>query len=81
MSIRTTITLDDDVIERVKEESKSQGIPFRTAVNTLLRIGLVASHAPKSRAGFEVKPYRLGLPQGVHKTSALIEMGEGEDYR
>jgi hypothetical protein len=81
MSIRTTITLDDDVIERVKEESKTRGLPFRTTVNMLLRIGLVASHAQKGRTGFEVKPFRMGLPQGVHKTSALIEMGEGEDYR
>jgi hypothetical protein len=81
MSIRTTITLDDDVMDRVKQESHKQGIPFRTTVNELLRRGLIASETEKRRPRFEIKPFNLGLVQGVHKTSALIEMGEGEDYR
>jgi len=29
MSIRTTVTLDEDVYERLKEESRRRGVPFR----------------------------------------------------
>ncbi|HYZ87577.1 MAG TPA: hypothetical protein VE621_24390 [Bryobacteraceae bacterium] len=37
MSTRTTVTLDDDVLERVKRESRSRGASFRDTLNDLLR--------------------------------------------
>ena len=41
MSIRTTVTLDDDVVARVKRESRSRGASFRDTLNDLLRAALV----------------------------------------
>jgi len=46
MSIRTTVTLDEDVIERVKSVSRTKGIPFRQAIDEVLRVGLFASEFP-----------------------------------
>jgi hypothetical protein len=42
MGIRTTVTLDEDVLERVKQESKSQGLPFKRILNELLRDALAS---------------------------------------
>jgi hypothetical protein len=47
MSIRTTVTLDDDVFERTTDLSKARGIPFRRALNDLIRAGLVAESAAR----------------------------------
>ena len=52
MSIRTTVTLDDDVLERLKEESRARSVPFRQALNDILRIGLVAAHTKPDRKSF-----------------------------
>ncbi len=41
MSIRTTVTLDDDVIVRVKRASQSRGASFRDTLNDLLRAALL----------------------------------------
>lgn len=41
MSIRTTVTLDEDVLERVKQESRARGASFRDTLNELVRTGLL----------------------------------------
>jgi hypothetical protein len=41
MSIRTTVTLDDDVVDRIKRESQSRGASFRDSLNDLLRAALL----------------------------------------
>lgn len=83
MSIRTTVTLDDDVAERVRERSRAQGIPFRDALNQLLRLALATQESPPDRRNFRIKPshmgYRPGLP--YDNVEALLEYGEGEWHR
>jgi Arc/MetJ family transcription regulator len=50
MSIRTSVTLDDDVAARVKRESQSRGASFRDTLNDLLRAALLDT-GNKARAG------------------------------
>ncbi len=40
MSIRTTVTLDEDVLESARNFSRQRRIPFRQALNELVRRGL-----------------------------------------
>lgn len=40
MSIRRTVTLDDDVLDRVRRKSRSRGASFRDTLNDLLRMTL-----------------------------------------
>jgi hypothetical protein len=42
MSIRTTVTLDDDVVEQLKRESRSRESSFRDTLNDLLRMALAS---------------------------------------
>ncbi|HEX5592344.1 MAG TPA: ribbon-helix-helix protein, CopG family [Solirubrobacterales bacterium] len=76
--MRTTVTLDDDVAAKLKEEARRQKTSFKEILNTSVRRGLRAS----SPAG--VKPYRL-RPQplrarpDVDLDRALALAGELED--
>ena len=83
MSIRTTVTLDQDVYDRAKDFSKARGIPFREALNELVRQGLVAEAAPRPKKPFKIKPFRLGLRPGLSydNIEALLEYGEGPYHR
>ena len=83
MSIRTTVTLDEDVLERAKDFSKSRGLPFREALNELVRAGLRAEKTTKPSRPFRVKPGHLGLRPGLSydNIETLLEIGEGELHR
>ena len=83
MSIRTTVTLDDDVQQRVKDFSKTKGIPFRAALNELVRSGWTAESSPRTKEPFIVKPFHMGVVPGINydKISALLEFLEGPLYR
>jgi hypothetical protein len=79
MSIRTTITLDEDVLERVKAESRTRGASFRETLNDLLRLALVAQSAPPVRPAFRVRPRHMGYRPGLNydDIESLLEYGEG----
>lgn len=83
MSIRTTVTLDDDVLERVKQESRSRGISFRETLNDLLRAALVNQQSQPIRRNFKVKPFETGFIQGLNydDIEGLIEFLEGPEHR
>jgi plasmid stability protein len=83
MSIRTTITLDDDVAERVKQQSRSHGKSFRETLNELLRAGLLAAETQPKRTKFRVKPFHSGYKPSLNLdcTEALLEYLEGPEHR
>ena len=83
MSIRTTVTLDDDVLARVTAFSRRQGIPFRRALNDLLRAGILSESGLRSAPPFQVKPRRMGVAPGVNYDciGELLETAEGPLHR
>ena len=83
MSIRTTVTLDDDVIERARAFSNSRGISLRQALNELVRAGLQAESAARPRRRFRVVPRHMGVRPGVNydNIAGLLELGEGDFHR
>ena len=83
MSIRTTVTLDDDVAARVKRESLSRGASFRQTLNDLLRMALLnAGNMPRLRT-LKIKPVHMGYKPGLNHDSieSLLKYGEGEHHR
>ena len=82
MGIRTTVTLDEDVLERVKQESRSRGKPFRQILNDLLRTGL-AKVQEQRRRNFKVRPFEFGFRQDLNydDIEGLIEYLEGPFHR
>lgn len=83
MSTRTTVTLDDDVLYRVREESKNRGMSFKSTLNELLREALAAKPGLARRKPFKVVPTPVGLRPGLSydNVEALISYLEGEDHR
>ena len=82
--MRTTVVLEDDVLERLRAESRIRGATFRGTLNGVIRDGLIL--AEQRRGGttaFRVKPRAMGLNPGLSydSISRLIELGEGEDAR
>jgi hypothetical protein len=83
MSIRTTVSLDDDVSARVKRESLSRGASFRDTLNDLLRAALLdIDHKPRRRE-LVILPTHMGHKPGLNYDSieSLLEYGEGDRHR
>ena len=82
MGIRTTVTLDEDVLERVKQESRCRGKPFRQTLNDLLRQSL-DQQPQKIRRNFKVVPFESGFSRDFNydDTEGLIEQLEGPEHR
>jgi hypothetical protein len=83
MSIRTTVTLDEDVLARVKRESQSRGASFRDTLNDLLRVALLGAGGQPRRRTLKIKPAHMGYNPGLNhdKIESLLEYGEGERHR
>jgi hypothetical protein len=65
MSVRTTVTLDEDVLERVKRESRSRGASFRDTLNDLLRRALSLENGPQVRK-LKIQPTHMGYRPGLN---------------
>jgi plasmid stability protein len=82
VSIRTTLTLEDDVAARLRAESRRTGKSLKTVVNEALRVGLDRSRE-RERASFEVVARDLGLRPEIDldDIGGLLERIEGPDHR
>ena len=82
MSIRTTITLDEDVLDRVKLESRSRGESFRDTINGLLRAELLKQTETQPRS-LQIKPTPMGFRLGMNydDVESLLALGEGDQHR
>jgi hypothetical protein len=83
MSTRTTVTLDDDVLDRVKDVSRSRGVSFKDALNDLVRTGLLHLDHQPTRRPFKIKPVHMGYRSGLNydNVESLIEYAEGDQHR
>ena len=63
--MRTTLTLDRDVAERLEQEMRRTGRGLKATVNEAIRRGLgVARKAPRPPC-FEVQPHAFGVKPGI----------------
>ncbi|MFQ5928525.1 MAG: hypothetical protein ACE5MK_02425 [Acidobacteriota bacterium] len=83
MSIRTTLTLDDDVIAKLKAEMRRTGRSFKETVNEYLRIGLSTPRKRKASKPFSVRARNLNARPGLSYDSIgeLLEQVEGPSHR
>ena len=81
--MRTTIVIDDDVLDRARALASRRRIPFRTVVNEALRAGLSAVEAPVRRRDYQTEGHALGLRAGrnLDNIQELLAQVEGEDAR
>ena len=63
--VRTTLTLERDVAERLKKEMRRTGKGLKALVNDALRRGLSMAGRPVRPPPFEVQPQALGVRPGI----------------
>jgi hypothetical protein len=69
--MRTTLTIDDELVARVKRQAQRAKIPFRTALERALRLGLDRMQPQPRRRSFKQRTFRLGHPPGTRLDKAL----------
>ena len=79
--MRTTLSIDDDVLDRARAIATKLRRPFRSIVNEALRAGLDQMEVPALQRPYKTEPHAMGLRSGrnldnVQKLLARIE-GEG----
>lgn len=81
--MRTTITLDDDVLDKARAVATRLDAPFRRVVNEALRAGLRAVEEPPRTRPYRTRPQKMGLKAGrnLDNIQDLLAQIEGEDHR
>jgi len=81
--MRTTLTIDDDVLERARDIAERLRTPFKTVVNEALRTGLDQVEQSAKRRDYKTEPHKMGLRQGCNldNIQELLAQTEGEDFR
>lgn len=81
--MRTTLTLDDDLAERLKQAAARDGKAFKEAVNEALRAGLGLRDKPARKTrDFEVRTFRSRLKAAIDETklNQLVDQLEAESF-
>jgi hypothetical protein len=82
-TMRTTLTIDDDLIEALKVLAHQRGVSFKMLVNETLRRGLMAGDTPPAAVdAFHVASARRGFRPGIDplKLNRLVDELETEGF-
>ena len=81
--MRTTLVINDDVLDRARAVAAKLRKPFKTVVNEALRAGLDVVEQPARKRPYKTKPSPMGLRQGrqLDNVQELLAQLEGEDFR
>lgn len=79
--MRTTLSLDDDVLDRARQVAAKLRMPFKTIVNEALRAGLERVEQPAKQRPYTTEPHAMGLRPGrnLDNVQELLAQVEGED--
>jgi hypothetical protein len=81
--MRTTLTIDDAISDRLKADAAAMGKPFREIVNEALRLGLDALESRARQAvPYRTEPSDLGLRPGLNydDVADLLARAEQEGF-
>ena len=81
--MRTTLSIDDDVMEGARAVAAKLRTPFKTIVNEALRAGLDQVEQQAKQRRYKTKPHKMSLRQGrnIDNIQELLAQIEGEDFR
>jgi len=77
--VRTTLTLDEDVADKLKREASRSGSSFRETVNQTLRTGLALRRRVEEQPPFRIEARELGIRPGLdlNNIEELLDQVEG----
>lgn len=78
--MRTTLTLDEDLFEMVKNLAKRLGKPFKSTLNETLRAGVRAVSKTNESKTYRTKGHAMGLKAGFNldNIQEVLSQIEGE---
>lgn len=81
--MRTTITIDDDVLEHARALAAKLRTPFKTIINEALRSGLEYVERPVKQKPYKTRSHAMGLKSGrnLDNIQELLAQIEGEEAR
>lgn len=77
--MRTTLTIDDSLMQKLKDEAHQSGVPLKQVVNSALEIGLRNLHKDQALPKHHGKTYAMGMPRGINLDKALQAASALED--
>ena len=82
VNMRTTLTLDDDIADSLKERARLLDISFKQVVNDTLRRGLSPSADQATPPRYRVVPNRSALVPGVDplRLNQLNDQIEADEF-
>lgn len=80
--MRTTLTLDRDVADRLEREMRRTGKGMKATINEALRTGLGIAGKPVKPPPFKVTAFVSGLQPGIDpdKMNQLVDQLETEEF-
>ncbi len=81
-TMRTTLTLDDDLAGLLKQRAEELGVPFKEAVNRAIRTGLGEVASARLQPTPKTVPHSFGFRPGVDldKLGQLADELEAEAF-
>lgn len=81
--MRTTINIDEDILDRARTLKEKLHISFKAIVNQALREGLKQVGKPAEQKPYRTRPRRMELREGYNldNIQEVLAQGEGEDFR
>lgn len=79
--VRTTLSINDAILEQLREQARKSGKPFRQVVEETLALGLASQSKRKVGGRFRVRAHALGLKPGFRGASLnqLYDQLEAEE--
>ena len=74
--MRTTITLDDNLLAKLKKRASESGTSVSRLIEQAIQLLMQAPPRTRRRSGFKVVTFGAGgrfSPRNIDKTSALLE--------
>jgi hypothetical protein len=78
--MRTTLTLDADVVKLLEEEVHRARKSFKQVVNDAIRRGLAPKTRPRSARRYTLEPFASQLSTGIDRNRLNALADELEDY-
>jgi hypothetical protein len=81
--MRTTLAIDDDVLDQARAVAERLHTPFRHVVNEALRAGLKIVEKPANRRPYRTEGHAMGLLAGrnLDNIHELLAQLDGEQHR
>ena len=77
--MRTTVRIDDELLERLKEQARKENTSLTRLLDRTLRAGLQASHKPgRPRRRYREQSHAMGAPR-IKLDKALAAALEDEE--